>query len=402
MPSNIEQEYKEVQSNLKQINDDLKRYAEQSQKDIKAHSRLSEETKAKVDELLIKQGELQARLQSAEQVLAEVGNKSSGGPVKTIGEVVAESEQVKTFNAGMQGQVTVKVGSIHAAVTSDVASAGDLIVPQRVPGIVASPEQRLFIRDLLNWGRTNSNSIEYVKETGFTNSANVVSENPSDGKPESDLTFDLNSEPVATIAHWIRASKQVLADASMLQAYINGRLMYGLKLREEQQLLKGSGVGLNIDGIYTQATSYSNPGVTVQAETAIDRLRIALLQVTLAEYDADGIVLSPIDWAAIELTKTTENAYLFATPRGLAAPGLWGRPVVATQSMDAGDFLVGAFAMGAQGWDREDASITVSNQDRDNFVKNMVTILCEERIALTVFRPEAFVKGDFDGLPASA
>lgn len=397
----IEQEYKQVQANLKQINDDLKRYAEQSQKDLKAHSRLSEETKAKVDELLIKQGELQARLQAAEQVLAEVGNKSYAGSVKTIGEMVAESEQVKTFNAGMQGQVTVRVGSVHAAVTSDAASAGDLIVPQRVPGIVAGPEQRLFIRDLLNWGRTSSNSIEYVKETGFTNSANVVSENPSDGKPESDLAFELDSAPVATIAHWIRASKQVLADASMLQSYINGRLMYGLKLREEQQLLKGSGVGLNINGIYTQATAYSNPGVAVQAETAIDRLRIALLQVTLAEYDADGIVLNPIDWAAIELTKTTENAYLFATPRGLAAPGLWGRPVVATQSMDPGDFLVGAFAMGAQGWDREDASITISNQDRDNFIKNMVTILCEERIALTVFRPEAFVKGDFDGLPAS-
>jgi len=74
---------------------------------------------------------------------------------------------------------------------------------------------------------------------------------------------------------------------------------------------------------------------------------------------------------------------------------LWGLPVVATQSMDAGDFLTGAFRMGAQGWDREDATVTVSTEDRDNFIKNMVTILCEERVALTVYRPEAFVKGDF-------
>jgi len=142
--------------------------------------------------------------------------------------------------------------------------------------------------------------------------------------------------------------------------------------------------------------------VTVQAETAIDRLRLALLQVALAEYEADGIVLSPIDWAAIELTKTTDNQYLFTTPTGLAVPGLWGRPVVATQAMDAGDFLVGSFQQGAQGWDREDVSVTVSTEDRDNFVKNMVTILCEERVGLSVYRPEAFVKGDFDGLPASA
>lgn len=397
----LEEDIKTITASLKQVDDQLKAYAERSEKEIKRHAQMSEETKAKVDDLLIAQGELRARLQAAEQALAEVGKGGSLDAPKSIGQIVAEADQVKNFNSGMQGQVTVKVGSIHAAVTSDGASAGDLIVPQRVPGIVAPPQQRLFIRDLLNWGRTTSNSIEFVRETGFTNSANVVSENPATGKPESDLTFELDSAPVATIAHWIRASKQVLADASMLQSYINGRLMYGLKLREEQQLLKGSGVGLNIEGIYTQASSYVNPGVTVQAETAIDRLRIALLQVTLAEYDADGIVLSPIDWAAIELTKTKDNAYLFATPRGLATPGLWGRPVVPTQSMDAGDFLVGAFAMGAQGWDREDASITISNQDRDNFIKNMVTILCEERLALTVFRPEAFVKGDFDGLPSS-
>jgi len=83
-------------------------------------------------------------------------------------------------------------------------------------------------------------------------------------------------------------------------------------------------------------------------------------------------------------------------------PGLWSRPVVPTQAMDAGDYLVGSFQQGAQGWDREDISVTVSTEDRDNFVKNMVTILCEERVGLSVYRPEAFVKGDFSGLPASA
>ena len=140
----------------------------------------------------------------------------------------------------------------------------------------------------------------------------------------------------------------------------------------------------------------------MQVETAIDRLRLALLQVTLAEYEADGIVLSPIDWCSIELTKDTTNQYLFTTPTGIQVPALWGRPVVSSQSMTAGDFLVGAFGMAAQGWDREDVNVTVSTENKDNFVKNMVTILCEERVGLTIFRPEALITGDFDGLPASA
>lgn len=398
--TDIEAQYKQVQADLKEVNDKLKTYAEETKK---SRSDMSAETKKSIDDALAKQGELQASVQAALQAIAKL---ESGGnapaQAKTIGEIVAESDQMKAFNPQMQGSVGIRVGSVHGAITSNGASAGDLIVPQRVQGIVATPNQRLFIRDLLTWGRANSNSIEFVRETGFTNSANVVSENPADVKPESDITFELDSAPIATIAHWIRASKQVLADAPMLASYINGRLMYGLKLKEELQLLKGSGVGLNINGLLTQATAFSNPGVVVQNETMIDRLRIAMLQVTLAEYEADGIVLNPIDWTEIELKKTTDNAYLFATPRGLAVPGLWGRPVVASQAMTEDEYLVGAFALGAQGWDREDANVTVSNQDRDNFVKNMVTILCEERVGLTVFRPEAFVTGDFDGLVTSA
>jgi len=186
----------------------------------------------------------------------------------------------------------------------------------------------------------------------------------------------------------------VLADVPMLRSYIDGRLRYGLKLKEELQFLKGSGIGLNINGIENQAVVYANPGVSVQGETALDRLRIAMLQVTLAELDPDGIVLSPIDWTSIELLKDGELRYLFTQPQGVATPTLWGKPVVPTQAQDAGDFLVGAFQQGAQIWDREQINVTVSTEDRDNFVKNMVTILCEERTGLTVFRPEAFVKGE--------
>lgn len=392
---NVEQEYKQVQADLKDVGDKLKAFAEESQTAIKNSQQLSQETKAKVDELLTTQGELNARLQAAEQALAN-NDSSRAGRVLTLGARVAESEEYATRAAalanGGRGSFSVPVQN---AITEADGSGGALIEPTRVPGIVAPQNQRLFIRDLLNWGPTQSNSVEFVRETGFANNADVVSENPSSGKPESDITFEPASATVATIAHWIHASRQVLSDAGMLQSYIDGRLRYGLKLKEETQLLKGSGVGLNIDGLFTQAAEYANPGVEVENPTMIDRLRIAMLQVQLAEYAADGLVLNPIDWTSIELTKDTQGRYIWANPNAVNGPTLWGLPVVATQSLDPSEFLTGAFQMGAQGWDREDAIVTVSTEDRDNFIKNMVTILCEERIALTVFRPEAFVKGDF-------
>lgn len=378
-----------VQAALDKVTDQLREHAARATSDREVHA----QHKETVDQLLAKQSELQAEVQAMAQTVDKIGRGHDAGAqaAKTPGQAFTEADGFAAFASRASGKFKAP---IKAAITSAPGSAGVNIQPQRI-GMLMPMDQRLFLRDLLNWGRTTSNAIEYVRELLFTNNANVVSELVT--KPQSDITFELESAPVATIAHWIRASKQVLADAPMLQSYIDGRLMYGLKLKEEQQLLKGSGVGLNLNGIYTQATPYVNPGVTVQAETRIDRLRLAMLQVSLSEYDTDGIVINPIDWAAIELTKTTDNAYLFASPTGQIAPTLWGRPVVATQAMEANDFLVGAFRMGAQGWDREDANVEISLEDSTNFRDNAATIRCEERVGLTVFRTTAFVKGQLTG-----
>jgi HK97 family phage major capsid protein len=388
-----------IQAELTRISEQVKNFAEKAMKEISASGTMSTETRASVDKVLVQQGELQARLATAEQILAKYtlqGGAGSGKP-HSWGEQFTQADGFEAFAA--KASRGARFGAtINAAVTE--SGNADLVLPSRVPGVVGPALRRLTVRDLLNWGRTTSNAVEFVKENVFTNSADVVSENPVNGKPESNITFTLDSAPVATIAHWIHASKQVLSDVPMLQSYIDGRLRHGLKLKEEAQLLLGSGTGLNISGLYTEATAYSQPaGVGVVAdEQRLDRLRLALLQAELAEYNATGIVLHPVDWTMIELLKSdTEHQYLFANPHSITTPMIWGRPVVSTAAMAAGTYLVGAFSMGAQGWDREDINVTVSLEDRDNVIKNMVTILVEERLALTIYRPQAFVKGAFTG-----
>ena len=129
--------------------------------------------------------------------------------------------------------VTLPITSL----TTDAAgSAGALVVEHRVPGIVAAPNRQLTIRDLLMPGTTDSNAITYVREKGFTNNAGPQA---SEGakKAQSDLQFEEVTTSVKTIAHFVKASRQILDDASMLQSYINGRLTYGLKLKEDLQLL---------------------------------------------------------------------------------------------------------------------------------------------------------------------
>jgi HK97 family phage major capsid protein len=312
--------------------------------------------------------------------------------------VVAASPVQDWIKSGGKGRISMKVKAIISSLTTDAdGSAGDLIVPMRLPGIITPALRRMTIRDLITPGRTDKNAIQYIKETGFTNLAATVSETSGAAKPQSEIKFDIVTSAVATIAHWVLATKQILDDVPQLMSYIDGRLKYGLQYVEEGQLLNGPGGGTDLNGIYTQATAYSQPIAPTMAGnlTKIDVIRLAILQAFLAEYPANGIVLHPSDWADIELTKTDEGAYLFANPQNGTDPRLWRLPVVETQAMTVDKFLTGAFQLGAQLFDREDANVEISTEDSDNFRKNLVTIRGEERLALAVYRPEAFVKGGF-------
>jgi HK97 family phage major capsid protein len=399
VPLDLKTIHEETKKALAKIGDEVKEAGQKALAEAKKAGDMYAADKPKVDEMLVKQGELQARLLDVEQKVARRGSDEEHTP-KTAGETLTSSPEYKAWidGGGMKSTQSgfvfpVPRASLTSIPTTNTTTVG--VPPQQQP-LVPGVSQRLTVRDLLTPGQTSSNLIQYVKETGFTNLAATVSETVQ--KPESVLVYELMQSGVVTIAHWIKASKQILDDFLGLQSNIDGRLRYGLALVEETQLLKGSGVGNNLNGIYTQATAYSPP-ITIPAPTKIDTIRLMLLQAELAEYPSTGIVLNPKDWAAIELTKDTLGRYIIGNPQGTISPTLWGRPVVATQSMTVDTALVGAFRLGAQIFDREDANVVISTENQDDFIKNMVTIRAEERVGLAVYRPEAFVKNA--DLPAS-
>lgn len=339
---------------------------------------------------------VQEEMKAASQRMFDLEQKAAafGGDLdakKGFAEDVAEKAI-----AGWDGKsTTVAVKSFafaNKALGSGAGSAGTLVVPDRLPGILMPGLRRLTIRQLMAQGRTGSNSIEYVRENVFTNGAAPVAEGAL--KPESQLTFTKETANVRTIAHWIQASRQIMDDAQMLESYVNNRLMYGLALKEEEQLLSGDGTGDNLLGVNAVAAAYDT-ALDVVGDTRADKLAHAIFQVTESEFEASGVVLNPRDWHQIALLKDENGNYIFGGPQAFASNLIWGLPVVPTKAQALGTFTTGAFDMASQVWDRMDASVEISREDRDNFVKNMLTILCEERLALTHYRPAAIIKGTF-------
>lgn len=386
---------------LKTATDEVKKFAEKSEAELKKQGTLSEETKASADKALTEMNGISLRLTDIEQKMSRQPGPASAQEHKTIGQRFTDAEEVKSMmseGTRFRGRIEVEVKNItstSATAGQDVSTA--LVVADRQPGIIQmQPNRRLVIRDLLMPGRTSSGYVEWMRETVFTNAAASVAENPANPKPQSDLQFDLQKTGVATIAHFVVASKQIMADAPMLQSYIDGRLRYGLAFQEDNQLLNGTGSGTDLSGLLANSVAFADPGgITVADATRLDVIRLAMLQSTLALYPATGHILNPTDWAAIELTKDSQGRYIWANPAGLIGPTMWALPVAESMAMSAGGFMTGAFKYAAQIFDREDATVLLSTEDRDNFVKNMVTILCEERLALAVYRPQALIHGTF-------
>jgi HK97 family phage major capsid protein len=355
---------------------------------VKVGADVSAATKTKLDEALSALGELTTRTAELEKLQARENEAVDFG-FKSLGEMFVESDEFKKagLTSSSRGAIRMSVNRADITTANTTVGAGrspatSMVGSDRVKGIIAAPQRAMTIRDLLLPGKTSQGHIEYVKQTGFTNNAAPVAEGAL--KPKSDITFNMASTSVRTIAHIFKASRQMMDDALGLGSYIDGQAEYGLKYIEEVQLLTGDGTGQNLNGIIPQATAFSAAFVPVDLQI-IDRLRLAVLQVVLAEYPASAFVLNPIDWAKIELTKDANNI----------APKIWNLPVVTTQAMAANSWLTGAFDRAAQIFDRLELEILLSTENVDDFEKNMMTIRAEERLALAVYRPEAFVTGNF-------
>jgi HK97 family phage major capsid protein len=395
----MQDEVKKAQDLATNAIEEVKREGSIFTKTNEALTKQGEASAAAQKEVMEKFNELMKRVQDMEQKADKRPGSGAAEEFKTAGQIFADSKELKEMmTSGGWNCRNVTVTRKAAILTPEpVSNDQPLVAAQRLPGIIMAPERRLYIRDLLPQIPTTSNLVEFASELLFTNAAapQYDASSPSavrDGapKPESSITFQLANTPVITIAHYIPASRQMLSDVTQLRGYIDARLTYGLKLEEEDELLNAAGTAGKLNGLRNQATAFAG-GATNQS--IIDTILRAFTQISMSEYEANGIVLHPLDWQEVLLKKDNDGRYLFADPHGITAPRIWGKPVVSTQSMTQGQFLAGAFNLAAAIFDREDVTIRTADQHLDWFTRNLIAILCEERLALAVFRAAGLVKG---------
>jgi HK97 family phage major capsid protein len=335
-----------------------------------------------------------------------------------IGYRFAKSDELKDYRGTGAGS-RMHVGSFYERNHDDVAdmeqrtliytgATSTLVMQDRLGGLYRPLVQpfQVRMRDVLINGRTESNAVQYVRELAYTNAAAETAEAVSvatGAKPESALTFVVATDNVATIAHWVPITRQVMDDASQMETYVNGRLIEGLKLVEDVEILTGPGTGATLTGLMTRAgignldAAYwtANPLPTVAAAAnKADRIRRAKKYIAVTGLaNASFVVLHPDDFEQFDELKTTTGEYVLSDPANYGElQRMWGLTIVQSTSITANNFFIGDGSMAAI-FDRMDATIFVADQHSDFFIRNIFVLLAEERLALAMFRPAAFAKG---------
>lgn len=335
----------------------------------------------------------------------------------SVGRLFVESAEYKSLVASApQGRFSEKarvqsqpfgVKALITGLADD--SAGALIDAQQyvTPAEQMVQQRPLTVRQLFSQGQTETDSIEYVRVLAQTNNAAVVPEATStavigDGtggtvtaaagglKPESGFTFEKVDTAVKTVAHWIPATKRSLSDASQVRTLIDTFLTYGLEEEFEDQLISGAGgenfVGLNnTSGIQTQVAPAGAEDVFTVTRMARRKVRIG------GRATPTAYVMNPIDWESIELLRDANGNFYGGGPFGTQPNTLWGLPVVESEAVAVGTAWCADWRMGVI-WDREQASVQVTDSHADFFIRNLVAVLGEMRAAFGVLRPAAFVK----------
>jgi len=323
---------------------------------------------------------------------------------KSLGEQFVEHANYKKLLEG--GGVSGKAGKwssgaieLKTALTEGTSGSpgpgyATIQTPTVLPGITDIRFQPLTVADLFPSGTTNSPLLRYLVETAVTNAAATVAELGL--KPESAITFSKVDETLKKIATFLPVSDEMLEDFDQIRSYLDARLTLFVKLQEEVQLLRGDGTGTNLVGILNRAglaTSIAKgTSPSLSGDNDMDAIYRQITAIRTTSFlEPETIVIDPLGWQNIVLSKDSQGRYLGSGPfMSVQTPMLWGKPVVPTTAMPSNTALVGAFRQASQVFRKGGITVEASNSHADFFQRNETAIRAECRELLAVYRPGAF------------
>ena len=272
---------------------------------------------------------------------------------------------------------------------ADLAPAAD-----RLDLVVPKSLATLDFLSVIATSTTDSDVVEYLEETTYTNNASPTAE--TSDSPESAVVFTKRSQNVREIVHFIPVTRRALADQGFIEGWINNRLVDGVRRRLQQQVLSGAGTSQDLQGIYNNS-SIGSVDRSSASVTMLDSLHKCITTIRTAAFrEPDFIGIHPEDYETLVLARaggstTTDGPYLYGNPVSGGPTTIWGVPAIVHTAFTSGTPLVGTGSEAVL-WVRSGVEVSMSDSHSDYFIKRQVAMLATMRAAFGVITPGAFCK----------
>lgn len=259
--------------------------------------------------------------------------------------------------------------------------------------IVPIARRQTYIRQIIGMGATDQEVYPYLRETAKEGAFGV--QNPEgSAKPQVEYKAELVTAVESTIAAWQKIGRQTLSNVRGLSSFIQLVMVADLMIKEDDELLNGTGSNGRVQGFLQGASAPSAFGLTIASPQIYDVIAGSAAKLSALDYTANFALVNPVDYWKMVTLKQDDKAYLQNVIYNASASSLnvFGIPVFPTTAITAGNYVVGdsRYVMPMQ---REGISLRFFEQDDKNVQENLITARIEERILQAVYRPNAFVGG---------
>lgn len=388
-----------------QVLDEIKKtdaHIERLEAKAEEQAKLNGEVHQEVKDELTKFQDTYRGLKERQDEMEKIAKRLSSGQEekKTFQDHLTEAikdnhDNIRNVKSSGRAQFEVK-----DAITMDQGASltGEVIAPTRVPGTFHDPDRQVHVRQFLNTTTTDSNAIRFVVEDGYEDGVDITAE--GSGKPKSSFSLEAKSADVVKIATHMKVSDEMLEDVAGLAGYITTRGSTKYRLKEDQQLLYGTGSNGQLEGLTVSATSWGSKTIGNAIGNLYDVAVDGSANLAKKNYAPSGMMVHPTSWYDLITEKDNNNQYIVPDliRQGLAPPQLAGVPVIRNTAVTEGDILMANFAQMATLFDRRGVTVRFFEQNEDDAINNLITVVIEGRLALPTYLPKAGIYAQISDL----
>lgn len=322
--------------------------------------------------------------QSQFDELATKFNKGShkNEPVTLAKQLKEKSVDIKSIATGGKGEIEIKAVSNRASITGN-EQAYDL------PDIGQLAHRKLSLYDVFPKMRisesNNNGTIRYYDwdEATIARASAMIAEGGT--FPESTATFKKGSIDLQKVGDTLAVTDEFFEDEAMFAAELGMFLETNVKLKEEEQLANGDGLGNNLKGLLSSVPAYTAVASDIADASVYDlavKVREDISVTGGSKYNADVLLAPQSVINKMKLKKDANNNYIlppFVSRDGQLVDGL----TVIEANIIPADTLVIADRRFARIYEKTGYEMS-SDRVASQFLTDEMTLKVRKRLAFLI------------------